>query len=383
MVVTMRLAAVAAVLCGTAALAADPSPDALAELGRRIESAVRDRQHEAVDACLDAAAFAERALQGSSVPAEWAAAFRAAMGGFAPGKRLCEAVGDKGDFRHLPLAEAEQRPSLVFRLVGFDGTLDCYEFLIAADGQGRLRAVDVFRRMTGEWLSAEALREHVLRAAAKAPPPGEFSGPAKRLIGFAPAVADMRQKADKGAYEEALDAFAKSPDALRGEAFLLRERLAWAACAGRQALAQAAAEAEARLPQGLTRDLALYDAWHRRKDFAEAGRALDRLAARLPDDPAIPYLRARLRFEDLDLKAVRDILDALVRHHPGMKPTHWLLVDIAVFEGDYEEACRRLTVIEQEFHVKQSDLKADPLYSALVVSAAFEEWSKGKPAANP
>lgn len=360
-----------------------PVEPAYLEFAQAVEKGINARDGAALDAHIDIDAIGIRSTQGLKTQPGYAEAFQKGLrqSGLGLGKQLVSTFNDESSFTLLRVRHLKGAPRALFRTISPQG-LNYLDLELHKDGSGRVRVVDFYPYVSGEFIS-ETLRRGYIAAAADA-----SQGLVDRLMGKEqtylknlPKIQAMQSALQAGKHEEVLRIYGELPASFKVDKMplLLRLHAAAGLSAEGPAYAQAIADFEKAQPNDPSLDLISFDGYLLRKDHAGAIRAMDRLDLRVRD-PYLSVLRGNVMLDKGDTGEARRHYAAAVAAEPSLLVAHWSLAGLAIQTKQYKELGERLDAIEATGLVELNDLDGVAEYEGFVKSPEYKAWKKRRAA---
>lgn len=292
--------------------------------------------------------------------------------------KLLEQVKEGMQLRLLRIHEVSQQPRILFRLVRKDGNIGYLDLLLAKDGKGRLRIVDVDAAQDGQLLST-TIRESYLQMLATQQPKlvESLSGDDRAFFLAAKELTNIATLRQADNFRQAMEFFERLPADVRSRKTFQRLHVAIAHGVGDEAYTAALDEFRKRFPDDTCQNLLSADEYLRTKQFEKAAGCI-RVLDRHVDDPYLDVLLTRLYLQVGDPVAARAAADAAIRRAPRELDGYEARLSVSLAEKNFDDTARLLHFIGTRFGAEFKDLKKLPAYAEFVKSPAYEQWQKFK-----
>jgi tetratricopeptide (TPR) repeat protein len=329
-------------LLGATALAqapAAPTPDPL-EIARafadQLQSTIETGDASLYRSRLDLDSILDRALADYPDSPElqrYRSTLRTAPG-FVEGVRRALAAG--GSYRCLRLHREGEELRALFRLTSVQG-LNYHDLILDVSDPDAVRITDVYVYLRGELLS-----EIVRRGALAHLETSGADDPVARKLRLVSRLAEI------GRPGQAVRVWYQLPEPRRRQKHNLLILINVASQAGPEAYEQALTLYQEALPDDPSLDLLLIDKHVASEEYEPALACARRLDAAVGGDPRLLVLQADITARAGDLDQAAHLAREALAQDEQLPDAHLTLVKIAVEQGEYAEAARRLVTLEEE-----------------------------------
>jgi tetratricopeptide (TPR) repeat protein len=291
--------------------------------------------------------------------------------------KVCSVLPSGVTYRFLRVRSKDGQKCALFRLMGEREGLNYHEFVLVKQPDGQVRAVDVYLATSGEFLSETYHKGFVCAAAAESPAalarlsPGEAE-----FARHSSEVREMGGLIQQNKFEQALDLYARLPEALRAIKSMQLMRIKAASSLNDRRYDEAIGDFCKVYPSDPCLDLMLVDSYRIHNQTAMALKVIDRIDQSFGPDSYLSVLRARFYMKDGRYDEALKAARKATQEEPDLDQGYWIQVEVLLAQRNCDEATRVLRVLKDER--KKSIARARELagYSELVKSPAFIAWTK-------
>ncbi|HEX4149478.1 MAG TPA: hypothetical protein VHY20_10840, partial [Pirellulales bacterium] len=325
-------------------------------------------------------AILDKATAGDDFSSEFKKGFKEGAKGASDNfsKLLIKAVHENGRLAMLRVHKIDNRNRALLRLV-HGGAVSYYDFPLAREGDGQVRAIDIYVLAQGDFVS-QTMRATFEQAASE-----NDRGLVARLVGqgndmekAAPLfrrIADAMRASD---FPRALEAYNQLPPAVKKQKLAQTQHIAITQSLDEKEYMQAMDEYRTLFPNDPSIDLISIDYFTVAKRFDEAQICIDRVDT-LVEDPYLDALRASLFLAAHKYDEAREAADRSIKRDPDEPFGYWVRTTVSLEEKRYDDTVRLLNTIRERFHVQFGDLTTIPEYAGFVQSPQYKEWLKPQP----
>lgn len=287
-----------------------PTLEQLEAFGVDFEKAVYSGNSVTIGRLFQGARTVDLALSGIELPAGDSGGFRTGMleGLQAKGiqAQLGEVTRSGGDFRYMRVLDRTERPRVLFRILGVDGSLNYLEAVVELNPANQeVRAVDFYSYSTGELMTATLRRETMRYLAASESNTflNRLTGTESDLVRELPNIMKMYEAIGEGNGERAMEIYANLPATLKKEKTILLARFNAANLMGAESgdfaeVEQAVHDLRETFPKDPCLDLLELDYYFVRNDMHGVMNSLDKLNEQVEGDPYLFNIKAGLLLDE-------------------------------------------------------------------------------------
>lgn len=275
--------------------------------------------------------------------------------------RILQMLGDDGHCRLIRVRQRDGSWTALFRMVGDDGEFNYHEALLSKNADDAAVILDFHFAWSGEWWSETFGRMFSLTTG------GRYEAEALSLFNR------FVRLYEDGRFDEALDAWEMLPPRFHQEKGVHLLRVLAAMYVSETEGAVAAEAFAKQFPNDASLDLVLMEARMLRERYTELEESLDRMRVAYGDHAWLDYQRAAVWKMVGRLEDAKTLLEKSLEREPDLIKPRWVVVAIALEEGDYQAVAEQLTVIES-LGISVGDLAEIPDYSEFVTSDAYRQW---------
>lgn len=267
------------------------------------------------------------------------------------------------------------RPEVVCRVIfPGDGGVTYQELSLGRRADGAVLAVDLYQYSTGEYMSG-SFRRYVLATLARTNPAvlTNLSVAEREFLQNLETDERLVECMNRGAYEDALAAFALLPTSLQRERPTQLMRLRAAPKLGLHGWQKAIAEARSLFPNDPAFDLQLMGNYNAMGQRDEALAAIERLEKAVGGDPYCLMLRGNVHLQAGKLRLAKQWIDNAIAAEPSLVPARLARVNCAIYENDFPEMVRQLDALEA-LGEQLADLTKVSGYKRFVSSPEYRDW---------
>jgi tetratricopeptide (TPR) repeat protein len=346
-----------------------------------VESAVAHGDTEAFSRALDWNAMLETSMSGVDAPPKVRAAFaKGAMDEVARGNgfagQIIASVKEGGTFEFLRARSRDHRRSIVFRMnLQNSGGINYQEWLLIREPDGKIKAIDCYVFVSGEYMSTTLRRGFIdVAATSSGSLLAKLTGTESEFVKHADQIRAISGLIREHKNREAFDALAKLPEGLRNSKMLLLFRIHAARSVSEAEYEKAMMKYRELYPDDASIDLLSIDYFHAKKQYPQAMECVDRLDRSVGGDPRLELMRAGLHIASGDLKAARQDLTRLLEKEPNALDAYWSLVTVGLKEKNFDDVFNTLKTIRTRFNMQFGDMTTIADYQEFVRSPQYKEW---------
>lgn len=330
--------------------------------GKRLQASIRDGNASTLVDAWDVISFADRVVV--DLPAEDRnASHKGVVIGLGTGSFLKKAVQDwsTGHFSYL---STTPDGGIICRSYTEQGGLNYVEFYIEGEPEDP-RLVDFLIFASGEAFSQTQAKLFLSMAK------GETGD--RDLEG----LDKISALAQDGKFAAALNAYRELPGHMRLSKLGYQSGLKVALQADINAYNELLTEYITAFPEDPSVELLSIDVYFAQKEWGKCHEVLDRLAARVGDDPAIDLVRGNvLSVEGKNEEAGKSFVRSL-QADPSFEEPHWSLLTILLEMKKFDGAVRILSLLERRFdyHFTPTGLADNAMYAEFLASPEGLAWT--------
>ena len=353
-----------------------PPEEACLEFARGVEKLTSAGDPKGIDGALDLERLLDRAVAGVEGKQETIDGFREGLGkGFSIGTATVKALEAQGHYRFLRLRAVEGETRALFRLVT-GGSFNYHEYLLKAGPGGRVRAVDLYVHLSGEWISATFRRALVTALAAEPGALAKLAGKENIFLKHLSTYTAFFRSVREGRNEEALRLYDEFPPELRNDKSILVMRCTASNHVGPQEAAAALKDFQKAHPKDPSLLLLSLGPSVHAGEHDRALRILDELGEAVGGDPYLHVQRAEVLVVAKKLKEAREAGKKAAEQEPSLPDAYWVLIGISLRAKDWPDTVRWLDAVESKLKIGIRDLKEIPDYAEFVKTPEYEAWAK-------
>jgi tetratricopeptide (TPR) repeat protein len=349
----------------------------LLEFAVKVETIALESDMHAAASLLDGEAFTDTAMTGlamNRVLKEFHRAMVDQVHTIFP-DLLRQAQGGRYEF--VRIRYSQNRPCLLFRLIGAQGELSYHEFFVDRRSGEPMRAVDFYNYGTGELMS-QTIRRMALALAAQEDKDWieKLSSSEREFVREFESLGRMAELLKAGNHVEALKIYETLSPTMRSNKTIAVMRLQIAGgCEDSEYLA-AVEDFRRRFPDDPSLSLYEIGYYAMRKDFDQALQAVARMDELVGGDPYLLATYVALLVEAKRIDEARTFAETSLQDNPHAYDLYWGLIGVGLEQQDYELVLSTLKGIDENFDVQWASLEDEVNFdfSEFLKSPEHEEW---------
>lgn len=272
------------------------------------------------------------------------------------------AGGGAYDFRGV--AERDGFVVARFRMLLATQGIAFHDYIVARNGAGDVRAIDIHLMVTGEYLS-QTLAAAV--DAVRAAEPGfveRIQGEQNVRTQDLPKLEEMRAALDRGDPHGALRAYDAMSETSRRDRLVMLLRVQAAGLLDEATYLSAIEDLRVTFPDDPAANIQLLDAYYMRQEWTKLLQVTDAMDRAYPD-PYWDVMRARAHHGAGEFEQARAAVDRAVAAEPDLLDVQDALLLVALAQGDQETAQATLMTLVLQFDIDPVLLAEQPGYEGV------------------
>jgi tetratricopeptide (TPR) repeat protein len=336
-----------------------PNPQALETFGRDL-AADFGQGKDGLAARLDLGALLDRTLAPMSAPADFKRGFRggALKSGYPVGKGLLTFLGPKGRLAFRRIQRVGDTDAVLLRAISEGGAFNYFQLLVARDGQGALRVVDMYSLSTGNLVS-EDLRQIALMGLAESQQGllDRLAGKERLLLSNAKVLKRMGEAQVAGRHAEAWQAWSELPRDLREDRIFLRQSVSVASNLDEAQYRRQLDRYLELFPQDPAAQVMAIDACFLRQDWACADQAIAGVERWLgAPDGWLLVLHGTVATSAGRRADARAAYRKAIEVEPALMEAYTNLLDLVMADKDWKATADLLVRLERDAGAELTDL---------------------------
>jgi tetratricopeptide (TPR) repeat protein len=358
---------------------AEITDEECATFGTQIAELFSTSKHTEAVRLLDTFAFADRVLVGLGMSDKDATEFKTGLATNL-GKGLATNLATFSSARYLRIQHVGGEKRALVRMLGANGTVNYFAFIVARRANGSLKWVDLFNYLTGETLT-ETSRRSVLPLVAEGKKNilEKLTSSESDYVKHFPKLTRCSQLLQQGKNTEVMKELALLPASLQSNRFVLSLRIRATQDVDEEAYAKVITDWEKAFPDDASLDLISIDGDCMRKDFASAVKRIDSLSARIGGDDYLTYLKGNVQMMGGQYAEARRSARAALAAEPTLTSAWDTLLNTSLKEKQFDETVSLL--IEFGALYPHADMKTivdgEAAYEEFRASEAYRNWVTG------
>lgn len=352
--------------------------------GRQLEQMAAAGDQQGFHQLIDWTALLEKATDVAQANPERRAEFikgakKSLAGSRSFSSEVVAACQAEATYRLLRVRHDERHSRVLMRLVFLNGGVNYHEYDLRTDGEGT-RADDIYVYFSGEFMS-QTLRRYFLQdlAAKDRSWIDRLRGVESDFVKHLPAIERMNESNAAGNFANTLAAFETLPPTLQKDKIILLNRTRAAQEVGNAEYLDALTDLRRHYPDDPSTALNSIDYFSLQGEHDRALASIDTLDEQVEGDPYLKTLAASIHLQKEDPATARALCAEAIATEPDLVNAYAVLLDIAVMQGEYQEAAERLTQLEYDFGLRFEDLQSVPGYEEFTQSEAYQQWLDARP----
>jgi hypothetical protein len=355
--------------------------DEVVSFAKAVETAYQNTDAKSYSDLLDWESLLDKVTAGVDGPEQFRAGFRSGTlksvrdpNGFL--RTLFDESKAGSRFSMIRSRVRDKQKTALFRL-GSSGAVNYWEFLLARDNLGKVRASDIYIFAAGETLSATFRRVYLQAVTEK------NRGFLARLAGgdqdFLKSAAKLKDISDNirvGKNAEALAIYNALPETVKKDKLFLLARIRATQNLDDKLYTEAIDHYREHYPKDAAVDILSIDGFTVNKQYDKALDAIDRLDKLVDGDGYLNVIRSALLILAEKPEEARKAGKLGIEAEPKMVDGYWALLTAELKLNDYPAALATLKKIDQNFALEFADLATVPEYAGFAKSPQHKEWQE-------
>jgi hypothetical protein len=283
-----------------------------------------------------------------------------------------------GQFDFLRIRISHGRQVVMFRLIGPGSRgVNYIEFIVKQGPDHKIRAVDLYPYVAGEFVS-ESIHRALLPAAASQSRSflEKLVSKEQDLVLDLPKIPPISQAIVQGRKKDALRMLDELRPGTKKEKMVLLLRTQAAQEADQNVYLATLEEFRSLFPNDPCLDLQLIDYYTLTNKPDEVLKCVDRLDKSVGGDPYLNFMRASLAMERGDRADAKRLCELLVEQEPTFQPAYLLHIALSLKDDKDDETLLWLKKIHETLGTTFTDLTTVQDYARFVKSPQYKEWLK-------
>jgi len=356
-----------------------PSEAACQDFALAFEQAAQEANVASMNALIDWDVIVEKVVGDSEGDAKFLAAFKkgakiGAQGSTGLAGELAANVSQGATCKVLRVRTRDGRPAVLVRLISVDTGVNYFEFLVATNPQGLVRAIDVYNYLTAEYLST-TMRHMFLPLAANESRGllAKLTGQENELVKHFSKFREMKDDIGAGRFAEAVQIYHALPESLQKEKLFLLMRVQAAMRMGEQEYGEALDDFFRYHAEDPCIDVLSIDYFTLMNQPEKVIASIERVEKAVDGDPYLLVLKGNVYVSSGDVSKGREMFQAALDAEPTLEDVYYGFVGASLAEKNFAETVRWLNELKSRFQF-DADLTTVSDYSEFVKSPEYQAW---------
>jgi protein involved in temperature-dependent protein secretion len=264
-------------------------------------------------------------------------------------------------------------------LLSDDRGMNYHDMVVVKQLGGRIRVVDIYVYLSAEMISSTMRRTYISIAASQNKSILEkLSGKEKEFAEHFREFARMAALLRSKQFRRATQIYDRLPKSLQKDKNVLILRLLASQEVSDEEYVKAIDAFRRHHPNDPCVDIMSIDRNILDEKYDDALDSVGRIDKSVGGDPYLDVLRANLLFLKEDFPLAKKRAQRAIKAEPTLISAQWVLVNLSLIEGEFDETTRLLNVINEKFEVEFEDLTTVPEYSEYVRSPQHKKWLESR-----
>jgi hypothetical protein len=348
---------------------------------KAVETAYQNTDSKAYSDLIDWDALLDKVTTGVDAPEQFRTTFRSGIlkstrdpNGFL--RALFDESKAGSRFSMIRSRLRDKQKTALFRL-GSSGGVNYWEFLLARDNLGKVRASDIYIFAAGETLSATFHRIYVQAVAQKNRGfLAKLAGGDQDFLKSAAKLKDISDNIRVGKNAEALAIYNALPETVKKDKLFMLARIRATQNLNDKLYTEAIDRYREHYPKDAAVDILSIDGFTLNKQYDKALDAIDRLDKLVDGDSYLNVMRSALLILAEKPEEARKAGKIGIEAEPKIVDGYWVLLSAELKLNDYPAVLATLKKIDQNFALEFADLATVPEYAGFAKSPQYKEWNE-------
>ncbi len=353
-----------------------------AEFGQRLEAAFAANNFAELDELIDWESLAKRSARGlgsaemqREIVTGMLSTLQGANGFFSNIRR---AGGESAAYDYLRTTKGDDRLRVWFRMSG-EGGVNYHDFLVVNQG-GRIRAIDIYVLMSGEF-SSETSRRAMLPVISETSKNWleKLTSAESEYVKNFRTVEQVIASMQRGDPQGALAAYRRLPEGVKTEKNMLNFRYQAASQLGDfDEVITAATAMKENYPDDPCLDLLMIDTYVLQEKYDEALECIDRVAVVVGGDPMLAGMKGGILIAAKRFDEAKQVVEQAIADEPDLIDNYWQMVALGLETRDHALTYDYLKRIDSQFEITWHDIRQQEEYAEFVTSPEGRQWLSEK-----
>jgi hypothetical protein len=359
----------------------DQSTKILLEWATSLENSINDGDPIIFTKSFNAEAVVNGAFKGLDIKesdrTSFLAGFKNGLSKTSPGQQFCNATSNLGRFTFLGLSNTDKGFVALFRSSSKQD-FDYFDMYVSINQTGAVYITDMFFYSSAESYTQKVRLIGYSLAQSRSGQNTRMDPNLSVWLGAAPLIKAAFYDLQNGRFQQALERYAKLPKPLQKDKSILVNRLIAAAEVSKDEYTKAINDFAELYPGEPALNMQLVRWFIKKKQYDRARESIDKIERTVGKDAFLIYLRAELCFDEGELTKAKRLSKDATKIDSKLPQPQWLLLRIALQEGDFKESARLLKNLDRFWEVVLLDIKNSPSYEKFVKTTEFKALTENR-----